>query len=184
MKSAPSGHAAYTPKRFNGNVRADVCPLQGASMRKFIYPALIVAGLTAAGSVLAQASGLDTQPGGNAGPSFGPPVGTPEYYNNSGATALEGRPHYPYTVPAPRAFGRDSAAIRRDREREREIAALREREMALRREREIALQRERERDFDARRDRRWDRTMGGPRDRDGDGIANRRDRFPDDPYRY
>lgn len=127
-------------------------------MRKFIYSALIAAGLTAAGSVLAQASGLDSQPGGNAGPTFGPPVGTPEYYGNSGVTPPDGRPHYPYTVPAPRAFGRDSAAIRRERERERDIAA--------------------------RRDRQWDRTMGGPRDRDGDGITNRRDRYPDDPYRY
>ena len=147
-------------------------------MRKFIYSALIAAGLTAAGSVLAQASGLDSQPGGNAGPTFGPPVGTPEYYGNSGVTPPDGRPHYPYTVPAPRAFGRDSAAIRREREREREIAALREREMALQRERE------RERDIAAQRDRQWDRTMGGPRDRDGDGITNRRDRYPDDPYRY
>jgi hypothetical protein len=25
---------------------------------------------------------------------------------------------------------------------------------------------------------------GGPRDRDGDGVANRYDRRPDNPYRY
>jgi len=150
-------------------------------MRKFIYSALIAAGLTAAGSVLAQGSGLDSQPGGNSGPTFGPPVGTPEYYGNSGYVPPpppryyrdRDGPAYPYIVPD-----------RRGREREREIAALREREIALQREREIALQRERERDIAARRDRQWDRGMGGPRDRDGDGVANRRDRHPDDPSRY
>ena len=150
-------------------------------MKKLVLPFLIAAALGAAGSAFAQASGLENQ--GNQ-PSYGPPVGSPDYYGNSGWTPPDSRPHYPYIVPAPRAFGRDSAAVRREREREREIAALREREMALQREREIALQRERERDIASRRDRQWDRTMGGPRDRDGDGIGNRRDRYPDDPYRY
>ncbi|NPC54686.1 hypothetical protein [Caenimonas soli] len=120
----------------------------------------------------------------------GPQFGTMEWVHRYGPNAVpppysqDGRlqqPHYPYVVPAPRILGRDSATLRR----EREIAALREREMALQREREIALQRERERDIAARRDRQGDRTMGGPRerDRDGDGVGNRRDRYPDDPYR-
>ena len=106
----------------------------------------------------------------------GPQFGTMEWVHRYGPNAVpppysqDGRlqqPHYPYVVPAPRILGRDSATLRRERERE------------------IALQRERERDIAARRDRQGDRTMGGPRerDRDGDGVGNRRDRYPDDPYR-
>jgi hypothetical protein len=152
-------------------------------MKKLVIPLVTAAalGLGMAGAAFAQASGAEN-PGNQ--PSYGPPVGSPDYYGNSGWTPSDARPHYPYTVPAPRAFGREGDAVRRERERQREIAALREREATLQREREIALQRERERDIAARRDRQWDREMGAPRDRDGDGIGNRRDRYPDDPRRY
>jgi len=117
----------------------------------------------------------------------GPQYGTLEWIHRYGPNAYPAYPLHPHAVPAPRALGRDSATARREREREREIAALREREIALQREREIALQRERERDIATRRDRErgWDGSgMRRDRDRDGDGIANRRDRHPDDPSRF
>jgi len=142
-----------------------------------------------AAPAFAQEAGNVTE--GNPGPQYG----TMEWIHRYGPNAYPAHPIHPYAVPVPRALGRDSATARREREREREIAALREREIALQREREIALQREREialqrereRDIATRRDRErgWDGTgMRRDRDRDGDGIANRRDRHPDDPSRF
>ncbi len=159
-------------------------------MKKLIYSTLIAAGLAAGGSAFAQGSGQDTQPGGNAGPSFGPPVGSAEYYGNSGWTPpapdhgyrdrIYGPrgavPAYPYTRPEVRRE-RELAEIQRQRERERQIAENNRRQALenQRLERERArMGNARERDgFEQRRD----------RDRDGDGINNRRDRFPDDPRR-
>lgn len=151
-------------------------------MKKLLFPVIAAAGLMmVAPGAVAQASGAE---GTGNQPTYGPAYGTAEYYGNSGWTP-SGGPHYPHVVPVPRGF--DSAAARREHERQREIAALREREAVLQREREreIAMQRDRDRHGSFRRDRDRDGWAGrSERDRDGDGIGNRRDRYPDDPSRY
>ena len=141
-------------------------------MKKLVLSVLGAACLCA-GPVLAQEAGNvnDINEG------QGPVPGTAEWIQRYGPRAVP-YPHYPYV--APRAL--DPRATRREREREREIATLREREIAAQRERDIAAARQRERERElgaARRNRDWD--LG--RDRDGDGVSNRRDRYPDDPSR-
>jgi hypothetical protein len=161
-------------------------------MRRSILTALALASLTAGGAVLAQGSGYDAanppeqraQPNPNNVTPYGPRPGTPEYRGNSGWTpeqAYGDRPYpqgyrgpYPSAVvpalPVPRE-------VQRQRERERLAAERRERERET-----IAAQR-REREREANENRRA-RDNDFVRDRDGDGIRNRRDRYPDDPNRW
>lgn len=176
-------------------------------MKKLIFSTLVVAAIAGAGN----AAGQDGSAG--VGPAYGPAVGTPEYYNNSGgrieydpAAAREqlrgeGRHHEmrPLTEHERALIGNESRERRehaRRLEYERQLAETerRDREFyaAQRREAERArlansreLERfERER-FERERDRSRQRDRLGTRqrDRDGDGISNRRDRFPDDPTR-
>src|SRR5687768_5458238 len=113
MVSARGGHAGYTPGAFNG-ARWQECQPQELPMKKLVIPLVTAAalGLGMAGAAFAQASGAEN-PGNQ--PSYGPPVGSPDYYGNSGWTPSDARPHYPYTVPAPRAFGREGDVVRRER---------------------------------------------------------------------
>ena len=159
-------------------------------MKKLMLTAFAVASLVAGAAVQAQGSGYDAahppelrrQPNPNNITPSGPIPGTPEYYGNSGWTpdlayGDRARPQ-DYRAAYPPALAPGWATPREvQRERERRIAERQKRERELLR----AERRERERvAFEQRRssDRDWNR------DRDGDGIRNRRDPYPDDSRRW
>lgn len=162
-------------------------------MKTLIYSTLLVAAFAGAGHAIAQDAGN----AGAAGPAYGPAVGTPEYYNNSGYPPADAREQIrrERRLDETRRLQHERELATGDRRERREQARRLEHERQLaeneRREREfLAAQRRdaerarlansRERDrFGSERDSFGTRQ----RDRDGDGVSNRRDRFPDDPSR-
>jgi hypothetical protein len=155
-----------------------------STMKMHIYSAVVAAGLGLAGSAFAQGSGQDSQPGGNAGPTYGPPVGSPDYYGNSGWTPPPAYPDYRRDDDRRRSavpIHPDPRAERNRLERDRVARLERERieRERVERDRIAALERD-------RADRRGMRDRGerrGQRDRDGDGVRDSRDRHPNDPSR-
>lgn len=132
-------------------------------MKKLFYAVLIGAAVAAGGSAWAQGSAHDSLP----------KPGTREYYeSNPSDAALQ--------------LEYERQLIERRDQRERERRAERQRWERQWAEREQWEREQRERDLRARelRDRRDQTARGQWRDRDGDGVRNRNDRFPDDPYRH
>ncbi len=147
-------------------------------MNKLTISILATAALLAGGAAFAQSGDAESQAGSawrgvqNYGPytvprlgpagrpdsndGIGPVPGTPEYYGNSGATLWT----YGNVYRGMDAFGRpiyNAAPV--DQYQQRNW-----------------------RDRSARGDRHYDRRAR--RDRDGDGVADRVDRFPNDPSRW
>ncbi|MEO7548260.1 MAG: hypothetical protein ABIT82_07555 [Ramlibacter sp.] len=101
-------------------------------------------------------------------------------YGNSGWT-----PDKAYGQPQPRRNAIDNGRLLRERERERERIRARELERERIRARELERERVRAREIERQRERERARARmrAGNRDRDGDGVPNRYDRQPDNPFR-
>jgi hypothetical protein len=150
-------------------------------MNKLTLSILATAALLAGGAAFAQSGDAESQAGSawrgvqNYGPytvpqpgpagrpdsstGIGPVPGTPEYYGNSGWTP----PAYGYVYRGTDAYGRpiyDAAPVDQYRQRNWRDGFAR----------------------GDRHDRRYDRQAR--RDRDGDGVPDRVDRYPNDPSRW